>query len=213
MKEIVSFFFFFFSSRRRHTRCSRDWSSDVCSSDLDVPFFPRIPLPTEVLNRPLVDLESGREEVVEPVVSDQLVHRAPDGAFCAGTLTDDGVLNGGAQGVELLVGLLLEQVQGAPLLAIEGGAKADQEFAVNPAQAGVGLGGHLDSPSVRKRQGVTLPQGNLGKRTHPGSRNRGQEGELGLCEQREVVKRDVALIHHQGEAGGYLLRETLAGEC
>src|SRR3989449_8355213 len=31
---LFSFFFFFFSSRRRHTRCSRDWSSDVCSSDL-----------------------------------------------------------------------------------------------------------------------------------------------------------------------------------
>src|SRR2546422_1226669 len=30
-------FFFFFSSRRRHTRCSRDWSSDVCSSDLFSP--------------------------------------------------------------------------------------------------------------------------------------------------------------------------------
>src|SRR5690606_32163094 len=28
------FVFFFFSSRRRHTRFSRDWSSDVCSSDL-----------------------------------------------------------------------------------------------------------------------------------------------------------------------------------
>src|SRR2546421_8803888 len=27
-------FFFFFSSRRRHTRSDRDWSSDVCSSDL-----------------------------------------------------------------------------------------------------------------------------------------------------------------------------------
>src|SRR5690606_17127370 len=27
--------FFFFSSRRRHTRFSRDWSSDVCSSDLN----------------------------------------------------------------------------------------------------------------------------------------------------------------------------------
>src|SRR5690606_39824239 len=26
--------FFFFSSRRRHTSFSRDWSSDVCSSDL-----------------------------------------------------------------------------------------------------------------------------------------------------------------------------------
>src|SRR5690606_15827903 len=28
---------FFFSSRRRHTRFSRDWSSDVCSSDLGHP--------------------------------------------------------------------------------------------------------------------------------------------------------------------------------
>src|SRR5262245_65740274 len=27
--------FFFFSSRRRHTRCLSDWSSDVCSSDLE----------------------------------------------------------------------------------------------------------------------------------------------------------------------------------
>src|SRR5438445_13900176 len=27
-------YFFFFSSRRRHTRYWRDWSSDVCSSDL-----------------------------------------------------------------------------------------------------------------------------------------------------------------------------------
>src|SRR5690554_7197160 len=31
---VLFFFFFFFSSRRRHTRCGRDWSSDVCSSDL-----------------------------------------------------------------------------------------------------------------------------------------------------------------------------------
>src|SRR5690554_168079 len=30
-------FCFFFSSRRRHTRCGRDWSSDVCSSDLSEP--------------------------------------------------------------------------------------------------------------------------------------------------------------------------------
>src|SRR5699024_11972605 len=28
------YFIFFFSSRRRHTRSKRDWSSDVCSSDL-----------------------------------------------------------------------------------------------------------------------------------------------------------------------------------
>src|SRR5207245_6904419 len=32
---------FFFSSRSRHTRCYRDWSSDVCSSDLS-----RRPAPT-----------------------------------------------------------------------------------------------------------------------------------------------------------------------
>src|SRR6266542_6786747 len=30
----LSIYCFFFSSRRRHTRCYRDWSSDVCSSDL-----------------------------------------------------------------------------------------------------------------------------------------------------------------------------------
>src|SRR6266704_4316705 len=29
-----AYYFFFFSSRRRHTRSKRDWSSDVCSSDL-----------------------------------------------------------------------------------------------------------------------------------------------------------------------------------
>src|SRR5437868_12688392 len=34
MSLLLFFFFFFFSSRRRHTRSKRDWSSDVCSSDL-----------------------------------------------------------------------------------------------------------------------------------------------------------------------------------
>src|SRR2546422_5786990 len=39
------FVFFFFSSRRRHTRCSRDWSSDVCSSDLKLKRVERRRLP------------------------------------------------------------------------------------------------------------------------------------------------------------------------
>src|SRR3712207_4274059 len=42
--------FFFFSSRRRHTRYWRDWSSDVCSSDLIIPnvvLFPT-PLPAKI---------------------------------------------------------------------------------------------------------------------------------------------------------------------
>src|SRR3712207_8148469 len=34
----MTILFFFFSSRRRHTRYWRDWSSDVCSSDLPGPF-------------------------------------------------------------------------------------------------------------------------------------------------------------------------------
>src|SRR5437762_9583524 len=34
MSCVVVLFFFFFSSRRRHTRYIGDWSSDVCSSDL-----------------------------------------------------------------------------------------------------------------------------------------------------------------------------------
>src|SRR2546422_963037 len=41
--------FFFFSSRRRHTRCSRDWSSDVCSSDLTGPSM------AAVLSRQVLD--------------------------------------------------------------------------------------------------------------------------------------------------------------
>src|SRR5206468_9559945 len=44
-------FLFFFSSRRRHTRSDRDWSSDVCSSDLCARWFARagLPSPKEIL--------------------------------------------------------------------------------------------------------------------------------------------------------------------
>src|SRR5699024_11309581 len=34
---------FFFSSRRRHTRSKRDWSSDVCSSDLEAAWPDDVP--------------------------------------------------------------------------------------------------------------------------------------------------------------------------
>src|SRR5256884_5673654 len=43
MGDVTQLLCFFFSSRRRHTRCSRDWSSDVCSSDLNI-----LPLAREV---------------------------------------------------------------------------------------------------------------------------------------------------------------------
>src|SRR5947209_16901141 len=48
---IIFFFFFFFSSRRRHTRYWRDWSSDVCSSDLAEP--PSPPTPVEAAPIPM----------------------------------------------------------------------------------------------------------------------------------------------------------------
>src|SRR2546429_2473065 len=50
--------FFFFSSRRRHTRCSRDWSSDVCSSDLSPQFVFRLARSGDIfrMNRPLLEL-------------------------------------------------------------------------------------------------------------------------------------------------------------
>src|SRR5215203_3342904 len=41
----VFFLFFFFSSRRRHTRYWRDWSSDVCSSDLSGAFTGEVSAP------------------------------------------------------------------------------------------------------------------------------------------------------------------------
>src|SRR5207249_6657362 len=46
-------YFFFFSSRRRHTRSKRDWSSDVCSSDLSTLFVAAFP-----------DRKSGRSHVL-----------------------------------------------------------------------------------------------------------------------------------------------------
>src|SRR5205809_2228465 len=61
---LLFWFFFFFSSRRRHTRCSRDWSSDVCSSDL-----PSIPCMS-------FGLEPGRNIMNENAMDYSMVRRA-----------------------------------------------------------------------------------------------------------------------------------------
>src|SRR5437660_12838479 len=52
---------FFFSSRRRHTRWPRDWSSDVCSSDLDI-------LPTRKMAEFTVRLGTPAGEIVTRTV-------------------------------------------------------------------------------------------------------------------------------------------------
>src|SRR5205807_5088969 len=58
----------FFSSRRRHTRLQGDWSSDVCSSDLDVK--PRVVVAADRDNSTLLDKGAG------PALSD--VHLTAD---------------------------------------------------------------------------------------------------------------------------------------
>src|SRR5690606_11180520 len=55
--------FFFFSSRRRHTRFSRDWSSDVCSSDLAAPTA--APPPRAAVSRGGGDQSGVADEAVE----------------------------------------------------------------------------------------------------------------------------------------------------
>src|SRR5206468_12623445 len=50
---------FFFSSRRRHTRSDRDWSSDVCSSDLDLAWLVVVPTALLVRNPPVSPAAAG----------------------------------------------------------------------------------------------------------------------------------------------------------
>src|SRR3712207_9338947 len=69
-------FIFFFTSRRRHTRYWRDWSSDVCSSDLDGPAvrvrvaWPAVGLTVALsLSRPVLLARSDRLWTVEAVTA------------------------------------------------------------------------------------------------------------------------------------------------
>src|SRR5215475_6034930 len=71
------FFFFFFSSRRRHTRFSRDWSSDVCSSDLAIVRASSLPV--------LVDGDTGYGEVLNVV---RLVRELEDAGAAAVQIED-----------------------------------------------------------------------------------------------------------------------------
>src|SRR5690606_7121302 len=72
--------YFFFSSRRRHTRFSRDWSSDVCSSDLDiVPKRAALRAAQHALDRRPIACKGARFEVfaLEPSGPGQYLRRAP----------------------------------------------------------------------------------------------------------------------------------------
>src|SRR2546421_1338990 len=80
---------FFFSSRRRHTRSDRDWSSDVCSSDLVDEFYDWL--------------------VVRPVRagSEKVLWRAVDAG-----LIDGGLVNGTARATAGVGGILRRMQSG-----------------------------------------------------------------------------------------------------
>src|SRR5690606_40459584 len=79
---------FFFSSRRRHTRFSRDWSSDVCSSDLRHRF--------QTDTHGLARTWAGLRGVGDQLELDVDGHGSPlqltiAAVYAAAQLTDDGV--------------------------------------------------------------------------------------------------------------------------
>src|SRR3712207_9467400 len=75
MSVLLVYLFFFFSSRRRHTRYWRDWSSDVCSSDLDS-------------LREAID-QNGLPDVLDPLTPTQVPDvAAPDQALLSSPVVD-----------------------------------------------------------------------------------------------------------------------------
>src|SRR5689334_23894380 len=81
-------FFFFFSSRRRHTRWNCDWSSDVCSSDLERHSDADLTRPLrDRVRRDPVDADGGEAQAKERETSEQrreqlgasevLIHEGP----------------------------------------------------------------------------------------------------------------------------------------
>src|SRR5690606_39600577 len=70
--------FFFFSSSRRHTRFSRDWSSDVCSSDLGFKLLHPLHMQSvEFFFQSRIHAAAAVDDVFSPVEIFQLARFAP----------------------------------------------------------------------------------------------------------------------------------------
>src|SRR5690606_12129859 len=73
---------FFFSSRRRHTRFSRDWSSDVCSSDLADGAAAAVPRAARPAHDGALRTPNGTGGACAPPATDHVDHRAASAAQC-----------------------------------------------------------------------------------------------------------------------------------
>src|SRR5690606_38384786 len=122
--------FFFFSSRRRHTRFSRDWSSDVCSSDL--PVTAALPIDFEGAIPPFEGFGGSTYEVVDNPAADAVNGSAKVGKYVKG-------LEGSWAGITTLLSAPLDfsvntvlryhvhsPVTGKALFKIENSADANQ---------------------------------------------------------------------------------------
>src|SRR5690554_7567518 len=123
----VFFVFFFFSSRRRHTRCGRDWSSDVCSSDLmpGAEWFPGMKLNFAANLLRLSDGDHADKEAVvaycetRPVLRKTYAELKADTGALEAFLRSKGIQKGDrvagvvTNGYEALVGMLAATSLGA----------------------------------------------------------------------------------------------------
>src|SRR5690349_8856586 len=140
--------FFFFSSRRRHTRSLRDWSSDVCSSDLRA-------LQGEV--------PVSRASSVDPVLAGIDRHHArPAADRRAGSPVAVGALGTGLR--RLAVGGVLRRLRGAASARHGGGRGALLRlFHARPvipgAAVGRARGGQASRLFAQQRVGEVLPGG------------------------------------------------------
>src|SRR5216683_5199096 len=84
-------FFFFFSSRRRHTSSDRDWSSDVCSSDLAPGklFRARITTPAPGADSIHAEIDTGAC-LARAVAALNALTPSPDITIVTGDLVDHG---------------------------------------------------------------------------------------------------------------------------
>src|SRR2546422_3886453 len=172
---------FFFSSRRRHTRCSRDWSSDVCSSDLNA----RLGIDQDGRLRTLTRHHAGLdghgrradralaarhvvaagidEEEPEPGVGrDGLGHdRDQEGAVPARLEAE-----AGAEMVEMLLepaALLTDSASGQPLEAARQEPHTDpRRVEVDRPDHAIGAHSHLPGPDHETAWGIALSSGPKG---------------------------------------------------